>query len=98
MASLYITEYAQIGPSGAQAPLEPPLAEQKLTIGSEVDSAALNPNTRLVRLHCDAICSILFGTAPTAAVTKQRMAADQTEYKCVEAGAGTLLISVIANT
>ena len=39
MASLYITEYAQIsrqgvGVSAAQAPQEPPLAEQKLTIGS----------------------------------------------------------------
>lgn len=98
MAVLYITEYAGVGPGHIQAPIEPPLAEQTVAIGAEADSAVLNANTRLVRLHTDAVCSILFGATPTATTAKQRMAADTTEYKWVQGQPGTMKISVIANT
>lgn len=101
MAVLYITEYAemQIGPAGrvGQMPVEPPIAEQTLAIGTVVSSAAFNAKTRLVRLHCDAICSVLFGTAPTASVTTGRMAANQTEYRGVPLGQ-SFKVSVITNT
>lgn len=102
MAVLYITEYAemQIGPAGrgGQMPLEPPLAEQTVAIGvGSVASSAFNAATRFVRLHTDAICSVEFGTAPTATASKARMAANQTEYHGVPLGA-SYKVAVITNT
>ena len=102
MAVLYITEYAemQIGPAGraGQMPMEPPLAEQTVAIGgTSTASAAFNAKTRFVRLHTDAICSVLFGTAPTAAATNGRMAANQTEFRAVPLGA-SYKVAVITNT
>lgn len=101
MAVLYITEYAElgIGPAGrvGQMPMEPPLAEQTLAIGAVVSSAAFNTKTRFVRLHCDAICSIEFGTTPTATTTTARMPANQTEYHAVPPGQA-FKVSVILNT
>lgn len=102
MAVLYITEYAGLMPSPVggqgQIPMEPPLAEQTVAIGSSsAASVAFNSQTRLVRLHTDAICSVEFGTAPTATATKQRMAANQTEYKGVPLGA-SYEVAVITNT
>lgn len=101
MASLYVTEYAKlpVGPGGTvgQMPEEPPLASQKLAIGAEVKSSAFNAQTRAVRLHADAICSVLFGTAPTAAATDQRLAANQTQFHAVPMGQA-FKVSVITNT
>lgn len=101
MAVLYITEYAGLMPSPVggqgQVPMEPPLAEQTLVIGTVTPSAVFNAKTRLVRLHSDAICSVLFGTAPVALVTSQRMAASQTEYHGVTPGQ-SFKVSVISNT
>jgi hypothetical protein len=102
VAILFIREYQTIaspGPdfNGMQAGLEPGLDQPPLTIGAAVQSAAFAPATRFVRLHCDAICSILFGTNPTATIANARMAANQTEFFGVQPGAG-LKLSVIANT
>lgn len=102
MATLYITEYADIhiGQAGriGQIPLEPPLAEQTVAIGAgSVASAAFNTATRMVRLHTDAVCSVAFGTNPTATVAKQRLAANQTEYKSIPNGQA-FKVAVIANT
>lgn len=101
MAVLYITEYAElaIGPAGrvGQMPMEPPVAEQTVAIGTVQSSNAFNAKTRFVRLHCDAICSVEFGTAPTASVTTGRMAANQTEYRAVPVGQ-SYKVSVITNT
>jgi hypothetical protein len=87
VASLYITEYAQISPQGAargsaQVGQEQPLAEQKISIAaSSTASASFSPYTRLVRLHADAVCSILFGSsAVTATASSQRLNAGVTEY------------------
>jgi hypothetical protein len=104
MATLYITEYAglalaQLGEVG-QMPQEPPLAEQTVAIGvGSVQSSAFNAKTKLIRLHSDAVCSIEFGTNPTASATTARMAANQTEYHGVPNNTGTLLkVAVIQNT
>lgn len=102
MAVLYITEYAElpIGPAGriGQMPMEPPVAEQTVAIGAgSIASSAFNAKTRFVRLHTDAICSVLFGTAPTVTAVSGRMAANQTEYRSVPLGAA-YKVAVITNT
>ena len=91
MASLYITEF-----SGQQGgiPVAQALAQQKLTIGAvALPSAALNSNTRVVRLHTDAICSVAVNEVATADM--YRMAAGQTDYLHVPAGS---VLSVITNS
>ena len=102
MATLYITEYAamsQIPNAGGQMPQEPPLAEQTLAIGGcSVQSSALNPITRFVRLHSDAICSIEIGVNPAASSTTARMAANQTEYHGVPQGGVPFRVAVISNS
>lgn len=99
MATLYITEFASMGVAGGGSPqiaAMPPLAEQAIAIGAETDSAAFNAQTKFVRLHPDAICSIVIGAGnPVAATTKLRLAANTTEYFGVQPGQ---VLSVIANT
>lgn len=102
MAVLYVTEYASLMPSpvGAtgQVPAEAPLVEQTIAIGGgSVASSAFNASTRLVRIHTDAICSIKFGTAPTASATTQRLAANQTQFHGVPTGQ-SFKVAVITNT
>lgn len=97
MANLYISEYAVLASaqSGhAQAAAEPALAVQKVDFsGGAASSEAFNTQTKFIRLHTDAICSIRFGG--TATTSYPRMAADGTEYFGVQPG-GT--VSVISNT
>jgi len=98
MAFLYITEFAGLDPGGGrntQVAALPPLFEQKLAIGGEIDTAALLAKTKIVRLHTDAICHIAYVTSgnPVANATKLRMSAEATEYFAV-AGGG--VISVIS--
>lgn len=102
MATLYITEYVKLphGFSGGigQMPEEPPIAEQVVSIGgSSTPSVAFQPSTRCVRLHCDSICSVLFGVSPTATTNSGRLPANQTEFRSVVAGQG-MRLAVIANT
>lgn len=101
MATLYVTEYAElpIGPAGrvGQMPMEPPLAEQAIAFTTHTESAAFNAKTRFVRIHTDAICSVLFGAAPVATTGSGRLAANQTEYRAVPPGA-SYKVSVVANT
>lgn len=100
MAKLYITEYAQIGTDTlgfpVLAPLEPGTDQTPVDYsGGEAKSAAFAATTRLVRIHTDAICSILFGANPTATTAKQRLAAGQTQFHAVTPG---LKVSAISNT
>ncbi len=100
MAVLYISEYqnAALSYDGPAVPAghEPSVAEQHVSIGmSSAPSAAFNARTRFVRLHCDVICSVAFGLAPTAVTTEKRMAAGQTEFFGVTPG---YIVAVIANT
>lgn len=96
MATLYVTEYAGIGGDHIQTPLEPAIAQQTVAIGgSSTASAKFNDSTRLVRLHTDAICSVAFGSTPTAVATAQRLPANATEYFAVMGGQK---VAVITNT
>lgn len=88
MATLYIQELSTIGTSpnnqSLQVSLQPPITEQTVAIGgSSTQSSAFNTKTRFVRIHTDAICSILFGSNPTATAAKARMNAGDTEYFAV---------------
>lgn len=104
MASLYVTEFANLGTTTVggrvvQAPAAPGLAEQKLAVGvGSVASAAFNAKTNFVMLHTDAICSLAFsvdGTDPTAAATAHRMGAGETRFYVVTPGGK---VAVIQNT
>jgi hypothetical protein len=105
MATLYIAEYSNMataassmGPAfvGAQCPQEPAVAEQTVSIGvSHAESSAFNANTRFIRVHCDAICSIVISASPVATASNKRLAANQTEFFGVSPG---MSLSVITNT
>lgn len=101
MSTLYVSEYAGLatGPGRMnQIPLvlEPAKVEQTVAIGgASQPSAAFGADTIVIRVHTDAICSIVIGKAPVATLVSKRMAADQTEYFGVSPGDK---IAVIANT
>jgi hypothetical protein len=97
MAKLYVTEYAGMGWAHSQTAIAPPIVEQTpVVIGAgSLKSAAFDAATTVVRIHTDAICSIAFGTDPTATANHQRMAADTTEYFSVKFGHK---VAVITNT
>jgi hypothetical protein len=78
MSFLYVTEYER---EYNGLPVQPPLAEQKITIsGTTAQSAAFNALTKVVRLHVDALTGVTFGVSPTAATASSaRMVAGQTE-------------------
>lgn len=97
MAKLYVTEFSNVldlvgGP--IQIAATPPIVDQTpVTIGvGSLSSAAFNAATRFVRLHTDAVCSVAFGTLPTATANNMRMAANQTEYFKVNAGDSVAVI------
>lgn len=80
---VYIREYADVAvlaTTVGQAGAEPAVADQKLTLSGSTASSAFNVNTKMVRIHTDEIISVKFGTAPTAAATDARMAANTTEF------------------
>ena len=95
MAVLFITEFSSLDPSGSAA-VAPPVTDQTVAIGgASAQSSAFATNTRVIRVHTDAICSILIGANPTATATKGRLAAGQTEYFVVKPGDK---IAVITNS
>lgn len=96
MATLWMSEYSGVGPGNIQAPIEPVLAAQTVTVATETDSSALQPNTRLVRFVTDTDCHIKFGTSPTATTSDEKLVAGIPEFRWVQAGAGTMKVSVIA--
>lgn len=100
MAAAYISEYSVLprDGKGIGVPVgqEPCLVDQTpVAIGAEAKSAAFGADTKFIRFHCDAICSIAFGTNPTATTNNKRLAANTTEYFGVIPGQK---VSVIANT
>lgn len=100
MTVLYISEFASIGGTGnfvVSGAQQKPIAEQTVAIGANTQSSAFNANTTLIRLNCDAVCSVEFGTNPTATTSKMRMAANQTEYFTIPPNSGWKL-AVISNT
>jgi hypothetical protein len=97
MAKLYVTEYGGMGSNGSPVAMTPPIVEQTPVVigGGSLQSAAFDYATTVVRIHTDAICSIAFGTNPTATANTQRLAADTTEYFSVKGGQK---VAVITNT
>lgn len=83
MSTVYISEYSSVLDitGTVQIGMEPALVEQTVAItGGSVQSSAFSAATRFVRVHTDSVCSILFGSNPTAVDTAKRMAANTTEY------------------
>ena len=99
MAVLYVTEYPHAASDQGKAlpvGFGAPIANQTVAIGGgSLPSAAFSANTNLIRLNCDATCSILIGTSPIASTSTARMAANQTEYFGVLPGQK---VAVISNT
>lgn len=103
MAVLYIAEFTDLPVfqgNSVPAPRMPPVAEQTVAIGAETDSAAFNAKTRVIRVHADAICSIVIGTGnPAATTSNMRLAANSTEYFSVRPDLDSgLKLSVVTNT
>ena len=100
MATMYISEFAAIGGTGnfvVSGAQQTPIAEQTVAIGANTQSNTFNTKTMLIRLNCDSICSVEFGTNPAATTSKMRMAANQTEYFTIPPNSGWKL-AVISNT
>lgn len=99
MATLYISEYANLGKDqrGQWVPvaLEPAITDQAVTISAvSAQSAALNALTTVVRLQTDTACWVLFGTNPTATTSKKPLNAGQTEYFCVPANSNFKIAAI----
>lgn len=100
MTKLYVTEYpfanTTIAMEGGLG--QEPGTDQVVdyTAGAAA-STAFKANTQMVRIHNDSICSVLFGTNPTATTNNKRMAANSTEYFVVPAGQ-SYKVSAITNT
>jgi hypothetical protein len=83
MGKLYITEHPYpTGYLGTALPIVtmPPIASQVVDYSTSTQSTALNTLTRVVAIHTDEVCSIAFGTNPTATTSSRRMGANSTEY------------------
>jgi hypothetical protein len=97
MALLYVTEFSGMG-AGSPAPQIAPaqaLASYTVAIGgASAQGAVFGAGTKIVRVHADVSCAILFGSNPTALATSMRMGAGQTEYFAVEPGQRVAAISV----
>jgi len=102
VAFLYVDQYTDPGVfQGAPRPVvQAPSLVATIRIANDTTntvSAAFDDKTRIVRVHTDSICSIKFGTAPTATTSTTRLAANSTEYFGVPAGQ-SFKIAVILNT
>lgn len=95
-ANAYITEFSALGTANNGAPQVatlPPVTHQKVDFsGGAVNATAFNVQTKYVRIHCDAACSIRVGG--TATITYMRIPTDGIEYFGVQGGD---VLSVIAN-
>jgi hypothetical protein len=82
----YVTELPLLAEAGVQVAHMPPIKDASpVTVSST--SAAYGPltgDTKMVRIECDVVVSIAFGTsggsAPTATTSNMRMAASSPEY------------------
>jgi hypothetical protein len=95
---LDISEYDNLVRDTREAPiqtgLEPARAVQQVAIsGVAAQSAVFGDTTKLIRVHTDVPCRILFGENPTASATSPRMSAGATEYFGVRPGHRLSVIS-----
>ena len=98
-ATCYVTEFKGSPPTyvAYQAATQPAITTQAVTFTTTTQSAVFNAQTGLVRVQCDAICNVVFGTNPTATTTSMRLTAGQTEYFVVAAGT-SLRLAVVAGS
>lgn len=97
MALLFVTEFERPRNQWVDIANAPPLVDQTpVVIGAgSLQSAAFNAKTAMIRVETDSICSIAFGTNPTATTSNMRMNANDCEYFSVSPN---MKIAVIANT
>ena len=88
MATLWITEYSDIGEDwGSNKVLvgrEPALITQTVSYASSTQSLDLHEKTRFVRVKADADAHLVFGENPTATVSSTPIEANVAEYFGVE--------------
>ncbi len=88
MATLWITEYADLGRDFkgqvVHVGMEPSLVSQSVTYTSSTQSAFLHPKTRFVRVKADADAYLKWGENPTATVSDTPIEANVAEYFGVE--------------
>jgi hypothetical protein len=105
MAALYIEEFQAVGQPQQQRDFigtalasgdYPSVTQTPIAIGgSSTPSQPFKLQTILIRVNCDAVCSIkVGGTSPVATTNSMRLAKDQTEYFSVKQGDS---LAVIAN-
>lgn len=98
MAVLYISEYPAFSSVSQTQIGQEPSTDQTVAIGGgSLQSTAFKNNTQMVRLSTDAICSVSFGTNPTATATTKRIPANTTEYFVVPLGQ-SYKVAAITNT
>lgn len=99
MAKLYVTEFGPTNtPFSPDRLAAPPLVDQTpVTFTTTTQSAAFSGGTALVRIQPDGICSIAFGTNPTATTNNMRLTAGQTEYFSVPMGQ-SYKVAAVTNT
>jgi hypothetical protein len=100
MGILHVTEFSEQHVHGGRqvAQINSGTVDQTpVTFTTTTASAAFAAGTVMVRIHTNAICSIAFGTAPSATTSNFRMAADQTEYFGVPLGAA-YKVAAVSNT
>lgn len=101
MATLFISEHEDYrGPADGNIIRSPAITSQTVTItSSSVSSVSFQSQTRVIRVHADTTCSVLFGVAPSATLSSPRMATGQTEYYALPSTTNTTLkVAVIANS
>lgn len=98
MANLYISEYAQPSASSAQDQITvEPSTDQVVVFTTTTQSTTLLPNTQLVRVHSDGICSIKVGVNPTATTSNKRLVAGQDLFFQIPLSSG-FKIAAVTNT
>ena len=98
MAILNVVEFGTTQLGAIPIATTPPVASQNVTIsGTSAQSAALNSNTKIVRVCADASCYILVGDNPTAATGDHYLPANSAEYLLLESpGAGHKIAAITA--
>jgi hypothetical protein len=99
MAFAYLAEFPDLRINqGTPSPgVEmPPIASSTVAIGAgSVQSAAHNTKCRLLGISTDAVCSVEFGTNPTATASSFRLPANSISFWRVQPGNR---VAVITNT
>lgn len=98
MSTMYITEFADSGPIDPTTLNAQNNGDQTVSFTATPGaSTVFKNNTKMVRIQCDGIASLAFGTAPTATTTNMRVIAGETVRFAVPPGQA-YKVSAITNT